>query len=234
MATNNVNGTTYSGYIPTDPDAGKRVPKQQLGKNEFLQILAVQMANQDPLEPTSDTEFIAQMAQFSSLEQMQEMNQTMNNNKAYSMIGKDIFADIKDAYGVTQSIYGNVAGVVNSGGKDYLLVGSYKVPVESVTYVYDNGNNQQGLMAQAANLIGKNITAEVATNRKDDKGNYITEKVVGEVEYILVKDGRMFAKIKGSDKEVMIADIIRIEDKPVAPTPTPEEPGEEGEAGETP
>ena len=52
-----------------------------LGKDEFLQLLVTQMQYQDPLNPTSDTEFIAQMAQFSSLEQMQNLN---NNFSVYN------------------------------------------------------------------------------------------------------------------------------------------------------
>ena len=43
----------------------------ELGKDEFLQLLVCQMKNQDPLEPEKDTQFIAQLAQFSALEQMQ-------------------------------------------------------------------------------------------------------------------------------------------------------------------
>ena len=44
-----------------------------MGQTEFLSLLVTQMRNQDPLKPVSDTEFIAQMAQFTSLEQTKEM-----------------------------------------------------------------------------------------------------------------------------------------------------------------
>src|SRR5699024_4967533 len=56
-----------------------RAPSPDLGKDEFLKILMTQLQNQDPLDPMDDKDFIAQMAIFSSLEQLMNMSGTMDN-----------------------------------------------------------------------------------------------------------------------------------------------------------
>ena len=94
--------------ISTLPDTGAasiaKAPKS-LDKNAFLRLLTAQLQNQDPLKPTDSTEFTAQLAQFSSLEQMSNINETLNTLKLYQassnnaqavgFIGKDIVANGK-------------------------------------------------------------------------------------------------------------------------------------------
>src|SRR5438046_3133397 len=70
-----------------------------LGKNEFMKLLLAQLQNQDPMQPMDDQQFIAQMAQFNSLEQMQSVNKTLTSvlnaqqlASASAMIGKTIEA----------------------------------------------------------------------------------------------------------------------------------------------
>jgi len=79
------------------------LPIKVLGKDDFLNLLITQLQNQDPLNPTDSTEFTAQLAQFSSLEQLSNVNENLeqlqhfqasiNNSQAVSLIGKDITAN---------------------------------------------------------------------------------------------------------------------------------------------
>ena len=59
-----------------------------MDKEAFLQLLVAQMKYQDPLEPTSNTEYIAQYAQFSQVEQMQNMSNSMDLQRASSLVGR--------------------------------------------------------------------------------------------------------------------------------------------------
>jgi len=104
---------------------------QALGKNDFLKLLVTQLRYQDPTEPMDDTQFISQMAQFSSLEQMQNMTTAMQTTQATSMIGKVITWNSDDG---TENI-GTVKSVFVSGGQTQLLVGSQKVDLNEVTTI---------------------------------------------------------------------------------------------------
>lgn len=216
MATGGINPTT-GGISPT-PDS-KRAPKQELGKNEFLQILSVQLSNQDPLQPMEDTDFIAQMAQFSSLEQMSELNKSFSTSQAYSLIGKNVVGTVSDDNGSTQTILGRVTGIARQGGVDYLQVGSYYLPLGAVAEIYDTGIDANSLITQSANMIGKQVKATVPEQVKDPvTGQMITKnvEVSGEVEAIIVKDGTIYAKLKDTDtmkgKEVPVSYVTEISD----------------------
>ena len=79
------------------PDNLERLPAKTMGQTEFLSLLVTQMRNQDPLKPVSDTEFIAQMAQFTSLEQtkemgadLQQLRQSYNLTQGTALMGKPV------------------------------------------------------------------------------------------------------------------------------------------------
>jgi flagellar basal-body rod modification protein FlgD len=107
-----------------------------MGKDEFLKILVTQLQYQDPLNPVDDTEFIAQMAQFSALEQMQNLNTTFTMSQALSLIGKDVIAKIGGSEtGEIQYITGTVESVYSGGGTPYLRIGEYYVHLDAVDEV---------------------------------------------------------------------------------------------------
>ncbi|AEM78812.1 flagellar hook assembly protein FlgD [Thermoanaerobacter wiegelii] len=119
--------TVYTNRVTTSKD--------QLGKDDFLKLLVTQLKNQDPLKPMDDREFIAQLAQFSTLEQMQNMNSSFNAVRAINLIGKNIYATITDNNGNSRTVTGKVDVVYKQNGEYFLQVNGIDVPVDAVTAV---------------------------------------------------------------------------------------------------
>lgn len=114
-----------------------REVKNQLGKDEFLKILIIQLQNQDPLNPMEDKDFIAQMAQFSTLEQIQNIGTDFQSLKAMNLVGKLVYGE-RDVEGSSQivPILGRVGSVTSSNGKIYLQIGSYTLGLEDIVTVF--------------------------------------------------------------------------------------------------
>ncbi|MBN2068699.1 MAG: hypothetical protein JW739_03595 [Opitutales bacterium] len=105
---------------------------QTLGSEDFLKLLAVQLQNQDPLDPMDDTEFISQMANFSSLEAMQELNTSFDDFSASQAVmgaqdylGKQVTLADSDSSSV-------VSGVVDSVNID--SDGNVTVKIDNTSY----------------------------------------------------------------------------------------------------
>lgn len=111
----------------------------ELGKDAFLQLLVAQMKYQDPLNPTSDTEYIAQLAQFSQLEQMQNLAATNENTQMLSLVGKEVCVSVENADGSVSYKDGTVSAVTVSGGKAYLEVDGSLYESDKLVQVYEDG-----------------------------------------------------------------------------------------------
>ncbi len=143
-------------------DAAARKTGGELGKNDFLNLLVTQLRYQDPLKPVDDKEFIAQMAQFSSLEQMQNMNGSMTKSQAFTLIGKVITATTTDDKTLeVNAVQGTVTSVKMKDGKTFVVVNNKDIDVDSITQVDDALYNSYTNLADYSNLIGYKVKGAV-------------------------------------------------------------------------
>ena len=98
----------------------KPVPKSEMGKDDFLKLLVGQLRHQDPMNPMEDKDFMGQMAQFSQLEQMTNVASTLQSDRAFQLIGREVsYNDEKTG----EILSGKVEKVVIDGGKPTLTIG---------------------------------------------------------------------------------------------------------------
>jgi flagellar basal-body rod modification protein FlgD len=108
------NATTLSKLTSTEKPSG------ELGKDDFLKLLVGQLKHQDPMNPMEDKDFMGQMAQFSQLEQMTNVASTLQTDRAFALIGREVtYGDKKTGEVRT----GTVEKVVINAGKPLLTIG---------------------------------------------------------------------------------------------------------------
>ena len=129
----NMQVDTYNKSLNTNG----RVAQQELGKDDFLKLLITQLSNQDPLSPMENTEFIAQMAQFSSLEQMTNMNQEfgklnsmLTSSQGVNTIGKTVDIDLGGA------VTTGKVNAVTFGNNPQIEVNGMFYDMKKITAVY--------------------------------------------------------------------------------------------------
>jgi len=126
----------------TTPKTTTKTADTSLGKDDFLKMLVTQLQNQDPLKPMDDTSFIAQMAQFSSLEQMKNMNSATLATQANGMIGDKVtWTNDKN-----EVFEGTVKGVNIVSGESKLIV-----DVDAIIY-------SSFMPTQTADLLNKKVS----------------------------------------------------------------------------
>ena len=193
-----------------------------MNKEDFLKLLMAQMKNQNPLEPINNQEFIAQLTSFSSLEQLENLNQqasssvqlqkSQNNAAAISLIGKKIKAP------------GDIIELKEEAPVDisYELESDANVTVE----IYDNSNKlvktiNAGIQKSGANnLVWDGTTTssqklpegiytyEIIPTGLDGEAVSVKTFLSGQVEKMQVENGEALLFV--SDREVKLSDIYAV------------------------
>lgn len=216
--------TTSTGSVSTGSSASSLTgsTEKTLGKEDFLKLLVAQLQNQDPLNPMESTEFTAQLAQFSSLEQLVNISSQMKNlllyqnslqnTMAVNLIGKDVVfsggtvnlqgtADISynlgsDASSVSISVYDSDGNMVRK-----ISLGE--------TSAGDNSYTWDGKDSNGNKLSDGEYSIEVSA--VDSSGNTVTAstKSEGTVTGITYNNGVTYLVIDGKTK-IQLGDITEI------------------------
>lgn len=187
-----------------------RTVNQNLGKDEFLQLLAAQLQYQDPLEPMSDTDFIAQLAQFSSLQQLESLTNVMTTYQYFGLAGQYVYAEVTLDTGETGAVRGLVDRVIMQNGTAYAQVGDYLVDCSKITQVYDKdiflGNTA---LLENTGLIGKYIKGYSSETDADGK----SIEVEGKCMRITAENSVLVAYLESGEK-ISVGNIFDVSDSP--------------------
>jgi flagellar basal-body rod modification protein FlgD len=189
-----------------------------LGKDDFMKLLLAQLKNQDPLKPLDGTDFAAQLAQFSSLEQLSNMNtelknlsvnqMTMNYAQSVNMIGKDVVTNsgnsievsgpttdlnyklATDAQSVTITILDKEGKLVNTWDQTAQKAGMNKV-------TWDTSGVEKG-----------DYTFQVTAKDSKDQTVTVNTLTSGLLTAILFRNNQVLATVGG--KEVPLSSIVEV------------------------
>lgn len=140
MATSNLGSTQGAGSSWTTQGTSgasnsartqtkRQPPTNGMGKDDFLRLLTTQLRYQDPLKPMEDKEFVAQLAQFSTLEQMNNLNRTFSLGIGGDLLGRTLTAVDEEGQ---QVISGVASSVRIKEGKVLIMIGEREVPIEQI------------------------------------------------------------------------------------------------------
>ena len=215
MSTKVTDDLYYSNYQkPT-----KQTGNSELGKDAFLQLLITQLQNQDPTNPMDDREFIAQMAQFSSLEQMQNMTKAMESllvsqqqtqlMSYTTFVGKEVkwheMTEKLDESG--KPIVNEGTGIIESlkfveGDVVFVLADGKEISPGNISAILGGAGSSTGdgstidkepPLVQASMLIGKNVTYKDGEQEVQGRIVSVSDKD-GVIHYILDNGNKLTGK----------------------------------------
>lgn len=211
IATNALSSTvvsTDSSYLSNKTDDATSTTNE-LGKDSFIQLLVTQMKYQDPLNPMDNSEMLAQLAQFTALEQMMNVAQASEKQLASNMIGKYVeYSHTDSASGETTYNVGKVDYVNINGSAPTLGIGDLEISLEDVYSIVDGSNIET--TTSAFDVIGQTVQATLS--EKNEAGTVETVIIEGEVQSVSMKNGVPYVVIgmSGQKIELPYSDVQNI------------------------
>lgn len=128
--------------IDQNPSAVAKKKSNELGQDAFLELMITQMKNQDPLSPQSNSEFVAQLAQFSSVQGLEKLNTNFNTFSSTFQSNQALQASSL----VGRSV--NVEGKTSILGPNSIISGNIEVPASTSDLKINIYNSEGALAAQ--------------------------------------------------------------------------------------
>ena len=237
--------------IPINPETGeantastaqsappRRTNNGELDRDAFLMLLITQMQHQDPLNPMDDRDFLAQMAQFSALEQQQIMTRSMERHQAHAMIGMSVYAhffcetteQFREVDGPVVSVR-NVGGNILLGvhtavpvldnygrpmfdddGEQVFQMQTIDTPLDRVMFVHDDhvmSHQLQGILDGVANSRDIGMIGRWVQAITIENGRP-TGFVEGEVEFVRFMNGQAVLMVNG--REIFAGEVFSVSD----------------------
>ena len=188
----------------------KDATDEMVSSDTFLSLLVAEMTNQDPMEPTSNTEFVTQMAQFTSLQYSKDAATYSMSNYASSLVGKTVTASKMDgSKNITKT--GVVESVMKSGKTYTVKVDGVSFDISNITTIGETksdsstgtstGSSFGELIAKASMMIGMSATVNPAV----EGGSLLDSGIITSIQ---VKDGQVRVII--NDKGYLLEDIVEV------------------------
>lgn len=215
--------------IPTNPDGSERQTgsMQSLGKDDFLNLLVTKLEHQDPLKPMQDEDFVAQLAQFSSLEQMNRIAEEMASSNEWDMLQTQSLNNAMAAGFIGKEVKADYDGLYYDGETDPQLTYRVGERAASVTLTIKDSDgqvvrtlNEQGVEVgtHRLNWDGRDTRGNqvdsgpysVEATAVDANGNEIKPKLslVGPVDSVIYRNGNAYLRVKGM--EVALGDVTTV------------------------
>jgi flagellar basal-body rod modification protein FlgD len=209
-----------------DPTKSEVHGSSTMGKDEFLKLMMAQLSQQDPTAPSDSNAFVAQLAQFSSLEQMQNVNSSLqsllvgqasqNNTGAINLVGKDVLYKTDQLIleaGKTPTASAKLgaeasevtATITDSTGKIVRTIKLGGQPAGDVEVKWD-GREESGNTAKPG-------TYTVSITAKDSKGNLVDveQRATGRVTGVSFEKGYPEAIL--GEQRLKMSDIVEINER---------------------
>lgn len=187
MSTGTITGTVPWLTTSTQSETTTTTTEETMGKDDFLKLLVTQLKYQDPLEPMDNTQFLSQMATFSELEQMKNLNDTVSKwaedyaasnsssstlQQVSTLIGREVaYLNSETSEEESSVSLGIIQSVIFREGTPYFIVGEDEVPMEDIIEI---GRSSEDISSALLNSIDQALS-KLAGENTEEEGENVAE-----------------------------------------------------------